>query len=106
MENKDEERHIRWRLDRLDTQYDKTDKKLDKVLFYLFNDDNTTEPGLIDDVRQIKKTMGDFINEQKTKEAVSAAKSAQRASIYGSVTGLLGGILTLIFKGLVERYAK
>lgn len=77
-----------------------TDRKLDRIIYILDNDQGTGQPGLVSQVQDIKKKqhadiirvetkIDEFITEYKKTEAVKHAKA-------GIIGAMAGGLVTLI----------
>lgn len=66
------------------------EKKLDKILSYLHNDEGTGEKGLIADFAEHKKQFNDFVVRYETEQQVKKAK-----------IGVLAGVVSIIATALV-----
>jgi len=91
----------------LKSEVKNTDKKLDRIIYILDNDQGTGQPGLVSQVQDIKKKqhsdiirvetkIDEFITEYRKSEAVKQAK----AGIIGALAGGLVTFITFIIKHL------
>lgn len=94
-------------LEKLKVEAQQTEKKLDRVLSYLENDDSTGKKGLVAEVAQMKTDharvelkLDMFIADFKKKEAVTVAIKNTKATIFGAVGAGLIWLLKLIFERL------
>lgn len=89
----------------LKSEVKNTDKKLDRIIYILDNDQGTGQAGLVSQVQDIKKKqhsdiirveakIDEFITEYRKSEAVKQAK----AGIIGAIAGGLVGVISFIFK--------
>lgn len=72
-------------IEKLNSKYESLDKKVDKILFYLENDNKTNKKGLVQQVTELKTD----IDEIKTKERVKIGKVGVISSILGAIGGFL-----------------
>lgn len=84
----------------LHSRLDSLNGNMNKILFYLHNDEDTGEKGLIAEVREMGETLKNFITDTKNKDALRA----QKAGFFGSVFGFIGGIAISAFKWLLDWY--
>lgn len=70
-------------------------EKVDKILFYLYNDDKTGTKGIVQQVRDIRIDLDKVIENQK----ISMAKRA----VWNTVFGAVGGGLILILKAIIGK---
>lgn len=68
-------------------------EKVDKILFYLYNDDKTGTKGIVQQVRDIRIDLDKVIENQK----ISMAKRA----VWNTVFGAIGGGLIWLAKTLI-----
>lgn len=93
-------------LESLKVESRETERKLDRVLSYLENDDLTGKKGLVSEVAQMKtdharveSKLDIFIADFKKKEAVTTAIKNTKATIFGAI----GAGLIYILKTLAEK---
>jgi hypothetical protein len=69
--------------------------KLDQVLSYIYNDAKTGRKGLVQEFDELKTLVHNFLEEQKTKEAVKKAKLA--------VWGMVGAAFVWLLEKAIEK---
>lgn len=96
---------LRENVSELKSQINNTDKKLDRIIFILDNDEGTGQEGLVaqvhgikkknhTDITRIERKIDDFIAEYKKAEAVKNAK----AGVIGAIAGTLVSIGAFLIK--------
>lgn len=95
---------LREQVSELKTDFKNTDKKLDRIIFILDNDEGTGQYGLVAQVQDLKKKQHDdiarvedkidaFIVEYKKTEAVKQAKAGLIGALAGGIVGIVGFII-------------
>ncbi len=74
--------------------------KVDKILFYLHNDEGTGEKGLIAQVKVLQKDFSEFVIAYKTEKAIKKAKLGVIGAIGGGVVTFLIWFVEQIIKHL------
>ncbi len=75
-------------------------RKVDSILNYLHNDNNTGELGLVAAFKEHEKKMDAFISDYENKEAVRKSTTKLVATFFGAV----GTFITSLIIAIVERY--
>lgn len=75
------------------------DKKVDKILNYLYNDSGTGQKGLIAKVEDMHTVMNKFIENYEKDQAVKKA----RLGVIGAVAGGIGAGLLWVIEQIVKH---
>jgi hypothetical protein len=84
-----------------ETEVQTLNKKVDKILYYLHNDNETGNKGLIAEFRDHKTSVDKFMEEYNTKEKVKRATAIAYTTAGGTAAIFLkwiGGLLVNHFK--------
>lgn len=75
---------------------DDLEKKVDRILFYLQNDDGTGRKGLVAEFHDHKEKVNDFMAKYETQQEIKRTK----LTIWGAVGGSIISTLVFLFKWL------
>jgi hypothetical protein len=81
----------------MSTEIKDLEKKVDKILAYLHNDEGTGTKGLVADFKDHKEKFNKFLVEYHTQQEVKKA----RVSTWGAIGGAAVSALTLFIKWLI-----
>lgn len=72
-------------IEKLNFKYESLDKKVDKILLYLYNDKDTNNKGIIQQVKDLR----DDVDNIKGREKMRAFK----VGLFSGICGTIGGII-------------
>lgn len=91
---------LRENVSELKTQVVHNDKKLDRIIYILNNDEGTGQPGLVSQVKSMQGKVNLFIEEYEKKEAVKKGKLGLMATIFGAI----GTSIAFFFKYIFDKF--
>lgn len=83
-------------LDKLRDDIIAIDKKLDKAISYLYDDDSTNTPGIVQRVRSHEKRLDAIDEDKRVRNRLVA--------VLGMVGGVIGMVLVEIVKSALTKY--
>lgn len=85
-------------IDKLNTKIDRVLQENQRILFYLYNDNQTDTKGIIQQVRDL------CVDVKKIKDemAISAARRAAIGTMFGAAGGILSGAVILVVKLFIK----